>query len=80
MDPWAAWAIMAAIGGVAVVSVLHAFASAVELQKQVHDTKLKAAGLKRAYAEQQAQIEAMRELEESIEIVGQGSMDMAQAA
>ncbi len=75
--PTEAWFVIGAIIFVTVVAVLHALASAVRLETHVHDTKLKAISLQRAYAIQLAELEAAKQLDNEIEVVGQGSVEQA---
>lgn len=44
------WLLLAFVGGVAVLAMLHGMAMVVRNQKQVHDTRLKVARLRRRYA------------------------------
>lgn len=78
--PIEAWVAVGVIAAGAVLAMLHALASAVRLETHIHDTKVQAAKLKRVYAEQVAAIEAARELNNGVEIVGQGSASRSQAA
>ena len=55
------------------LSMLHALASAVRVETHVHDTKIRAARLQKAYAEQLAELEAQRNRNNLVEIVGEGS-------
>lgn len=58
-----------------IVAVLHCLASAVKLDIHIHDTKVKAISLQRAYAAQLAEFEAAKKLSEEIEVVGQGPVE-----
>lgn len=78
--PVEAWVAVGVIAAGAVLSMLHALASAARLEMHIHETKVQAARLKRVYAEQMAALEAARELNDGIEIVGEGTVSRAQAA
>jgi hypothetical protein len=70
--PWEAWLIIGGIAVAMLLSMLHALASAVRVETHVHETKVKAASLQRAYAEQLAALEAEKNRNNQVEIVGQG--------
>lgn len=71
--PLEAWVAVGTIAAIAVLAMLHALASAVRLEVHIHETRVKAAKLKREYDAQIAAIEAQRELNSGVEIVGEGS-------
>ena len=78
MEAWLAFGIIAAA---AVLALLYSVATAVRVETHIHDTRIKARDLKRAYAAQLAELEAKKALDQNIEIVGQGPIDpFAQAA
>lgn len=78
--PVEAWVAIGVIMAGAVLSMLHALASAVRMEVHIHETKVQAAKLARVYAAQAAAIEAAKALESGIEIVGEGSVERAKAA
>jgi hypothetical protein len=75
--PWEAWLVIGGIAGAMLLSMLHALASAVRVETHVHETKVKAASLQRAYAEQLAELEAQKSRDNQVEIVGQGPREAA---
>lgn len=77
---WETWVAIGVICAASVLAMLHAFATALRQEVHVHDTKLKAARLKRVYAEQLAAMEAERNLNDGVEIVGQVGVTTAKAA
>lgn len=74
------WIAVGLIIVVAVLSVLYSLASAIRIEVHIHDVRVQAAKLQRQYAQQVADLEASEELDDSIQIVGQGPIDPAAMA
>ncbi len=78
--PWQAWAVIGTIAGATALSVCYAIAAAVRVELHMHETRRKAANLRRVYAEQLAALEAQKDLNNHVQVVGQGSAQPAKAA
>lgn len=75
--PWEAWLIIGAIVAAMLLAMLHTLASAIRVETHIHETKVKAAGLQRAYTEQLAALEAEKNRNNLVEIVGLGTRQAA---
>ena len=75
--PLEAWIGFGAIAFAAVLAVLHTLASAVKAESQIHDTKIKARDLQVKYAAELAALEARKNLNRQVDVVGQGTIEQA---
>jgi uncharacterized membrane protein YdfJ with MMPL/SSD domain len=74
---WEAWMIIGGVALAMLLAMLHVLASAVRVEKHLHDTSGNAASLRRAYAEQLAEFHAQAQRDNLVEIVGQGPRQAA---
>ena len=74
--PTEAWIAIALIIAATVLCLLYSLANIVRVESQIHDTKIRARGLRDAYAAQVADLEARQAMNEQVSIVGQGVVEI----